>query len=93
MKQDTTVAVLRALGDEIRLGMVRALAREHHTVSSCDIVSSCTSLTKLSQPTISHHFHKLVEAGVLVESKKGTAKRYRLDRALLKSVGINIKKL
>lgn len=88
-----TVTVLRALGDEIRLGMVRALAHERGSVSGCDIVGSCSSLTKLSQPTISHHFHKLVEAGILVEHKEGTTKQYQLDRALLKSVGIDIKKL
>ena len=93
MTQDSTVAVLRALGDEVRLGMVRAIARDRHPVSGCDIVASCASFTKLSQPTMSHHFHKLVEAGVLIEAKDGVAKTYQLNRALLKSVGININKL
>lgn len=93
MKHDTSVKVLRALGDEVRLGMVRSIVYEKRPVSGCNIVSSCTSLTKLSQPAISHHFHKLVEAGVLIEAKDGVAKSYRLDRKLLKSLGINIHKL
>lgn len=93
MTRDTTVTVLRALGDEIRLGMVRAIARERRPVSSCDVVGSCSSLTRLSQPTISHHFHKLVEAGVLVEHKDGTTKQYQIDRHLLASVGIDLTKL
>jgi len=93
MKHDATVIVLRALGDEVRLGMVRALLHERKAVSGCDIVSSCASLTKLAQPTMSHHFHKLVEAGVLIEAKDGVAKSYQLNRPLLKSVGININKL
>jgi DNA-binding transcriptional ArsR family regulator len=93
MNHNTTVSILRALGDEVRLGMVRAFAHERRAISSCDIVSSCSSLTKLSQPTMSHHFHKLVEAGVLIESKDGVAKHYQLNRPLLKSVGIDINKL
>lgn len=93
MTNDTTVTVLRALGDEIRLGMVKAVARERQPVSGCDIVSSCASLTKLSQPTISHHFHRLVGAGVLIEAKDGVAKSYTLNRKLLTSIGINIHKL
>lgn len=93
MKSDTSVTILRALGDDVRLGMVKAVAEQRRAVSGCDIVSSCTSLTKLAQPTISHHFHKLVEAGVLIEMKEGAAKQYQLDRKLLKSVGIDINKL
>jgi DNA-binding transcriptional ArsR family regulator len=93
MKSDTSVTILRALGDDVRLGMAKAVASERHAVAGCDVVSSCTSLTKLAQPTISHHFHKLVEAGVLIESKDGVAKQYKLDRKLLKSVGIDINKL
>ena len=93
MQKDSTVIVLRALADEARLSIVRKLAMEHRSVSSCDIVSSCASFMRLSQPTISHHFHKLVEAGVLIETKDGVAKRYQLDRKLLATVGINTHKL
>lgn len=93
MKSDTSVTILRALGDDVRLGMVKAVAEQRRAVSGCDIVSSCTSLTKLAQPTISHHFHKLVEAGVLIETKEGVAKQYQLDRKRLKSIGIDINKL
>lgn len=93
MTHDTTVTVLRALGDDVRLGMVRALLHERKAVSGCDIVSSCASFTKLSQPTMSHHFNKLVEGRVLIESKDGVAKSYQLNRTLLKSVGIDINKL
>ena len=93
MQKDSTVIVLRALADEVRLGIVRELAKERRSVSSCDIVSSCASFTRLSQPTISHHFHKLVEAGVLIETKEGVAKWYQLDRKLLASAGINTHKL
>lgn len=93
MTNDATVSVLRALGDEVRLSMVRAIARERRPVSGCDIVSSCASLGKLSQPAASHHFQKLVEAGVFKERKAGVAKQYQLDRAVLKAAGINLRTL
>ena len=47
----------------------------------------------MSQPTMSHHFNKLVEAGVVVEEKRGTQKFYALNTDLLRSVGIDIRKL
>ncbi len=93
MEHDTSVIVLRALGDNVRLSIVKALGRERHAISGCDIVNRCATLSKLAQPTISHHFHKLVEAGVLIEGKDGVAKHYRLDRQLLKTLGIDINKL
>lgn len=93
MKYDISVKVLRALGDEIRLGIVKSLAGECSPVSGCVIVNSCAQLTKLSQPTISHHFNKLVEAGVLIEGKDGISKHYEINHQLLESVGIEINKL
>lgn len=93
MKYDTSVTVLRALGDDVRLGMVKAIAHEKRAVSGCDIVSSCATLSRLAQPTVSHHFHKLVEAGVLTEGKDGVAKHYQLNRSLLRTLGIDINKL
>lgn len=88
-----TVDVLKALADEVRVGIVRQLAHQSEPVASCDIVSSCASLNKLSQPAMSHHFSKLVDAGVLIEEKLGTQKLYRLDIALLSSLGIDVEKL
>lgn len=93
MKNDTAITVIRALADDVRLDMVRTLARKDRPVSGCDVVSACESLTKLAQPTASHHFRKLVEAGVLVETKDGVAKSYRLNRELLGSVGIDASKI
>jgi DNA-binding transcriptional ArsR family regulator len=49
--------------------------------------------TKLSQPAMSHHFNKLVDAGVVSEEKRGTQKLYELNTALLKSIGIDVTKL
>ncbi|NCU29383.1 transcriptional regulator [Candidatus Saccharibacteria bacterium] len=88
-----TVAIYRALGDEIRLGMVKKIANADGLVASCTVVSSCSSLLTLSQPTISHHFAKLVSSGVLVERKQGTQKLYELDYEALQSAGVDINKI
>ena len=42
---------------------------------------------------MSHHFGKLVDSGVVIEAKDGTKKIYRLNTALLATVGINAAKL
>lgn len=84
---------MKALADEIRLGIVRELAAAHEPVPSCDIVQACSTRTKLSQPAMSHHFSKLVDAGVLIEEKQGTQKLYRVDAAYLASLGVDVTKL
>jgi ArsR family transcriptional regulator len=91
MHDDPTIAVLRALSDKTRLDIVRTLVQDtaDHR-ASCNEVSSCSSL---SQPAMSHHFKKLVDAGVLLESKKGTEKFYQLNSELLEHLGINAHKL
>jgi DNA-binding transcriptional ArsR family regulator len=93
MEQQQTVEVLKALADETRLSIVRKLAVQPVAVSSCDIVESCASFLSLSQPAMSHHFGKLVTAGVLREEKQGTKKAYRLNDALLTSIGVDVTKL
>ncbi len=93
MEQQRTIEVLKALADETRLGIVRKLARQQESVAGCEIVTSCASLLRLSQPAMSHHFGKLVEAGVLLEEKAGTSKRYRLNDTLLASIGVDVNKL
>ena len=85
--------VLKALADETRLAIVRKLASQDESVSSCDIVGSCGSFLKLSQPAMSHHFGRLVDAGVLLEEKAGTSKRYRLDMQALATIGVDVTKL
>lgn len=84
--------VLKALADDVRLSIVRKLAREDGVMQGCDIVA-CASVQALSQPAMSHHFAKLVESGVVVEHKRGTQKAYQLNGPLLDSIGINVHKL
>lgn len=85
-----TITILKALADKTRLDIVRALVRDHNDTKSCAEVSAVSSL---SQPAMSHHFGKLVDAGVLLERKSGTEKIYELNTTALARVGIDPKKL
>ena len=92
MKQKT-VDILKAIADDTRLNIVQKLAHETEPVASCDVVASCATFLKLSQPAMSHHFSKLVDAGVLTVEKQGTQNMYRIDTESLLSVGIDATKL
>lgn len=88
-----TAVILKSLADDTRLSIVRKLAHDECEVPANDITSDCALALKLSQPTMSHHFAKLVASGVLLERKNGVAKYYSLNTQLLTSIGINAKKL
>jgi ArsR family transcriptional regulator len=89
MHDKNLTIVLKALADPTRLDIVRTLVRDHNDTASCADVSNCSTL---SQPALSHHFKKLVDAGVIKEQKRGTQKIYELDSEFLHSVGIDPKK-
>jgi DNA-binding transcriptional ArsR family regulator len=65
-------AVLHALSDSVRLGIVIAL-RE------CGDERRCGSFpVSVSKSTLTHHFRVLREAGVIVQRQDGTARLSRL---------------
>ncbi len=67
-------SVLNALGDPIRLGIVRQLARE----GEC----SCAALDGgRSKSTMSHHFRVLRDAGLLQMRSQGTTHINSLSRS------------
>lgn len=90
MHNNQMISVYKALADPTRLALVRELASCPTARKSCGDLSA---QQHLSQPAMSHHFAKLVQAGVVLEQKTGTQKQYELNRDLLVSCGINIKKL
>ena len=93
MKQTNTTEILKALADDVRLGLVKNLAANTEPTPSCDVVRSCASFLQLSQPAISHHFKKLVDAGVITEHKRGTQKLYIVNSDMLNAHGIDVSKL
>ena len=91
MERNQSVEVLKALADETRLSMVRKIAKDTEPTPGCELSSTCSQ--QLSQPTMSHHVNKLVEAGILGVEKRGTQRVYTLQREMLDKIGIDVTKL
>jgi ArsR family transcriptional regulator len=75
------VVVLKALADPVRLRLLRLVADSPDTTAcACHLPAALG----ISQPTLSHHLKKLVDAGLLVREQRGRWAHYRLgSRALL----------
>ena len=74
---------LKALADPNRLRLVSLLlASETGELCTCDV----TEPLGLSQPTISHHFKKLAEAGLVTGERRGTWTHYRVIPEALASL-------
>jgi len=91
MEHNRSVEILKALADETRLSIVRRIAESDESTPGCELPGACKH--QLSQPAMSHHISKLVEAGILGEEKQGTKKLYTLRREILNQIGIDVTKL
>jgi len=66
---------LKALADPTRLRLVSmVLSSDNGELCTCDVIEPLG----LSQPTISHHFKKLTEAGLVTGERRGTWTYYRI---------------
>jgi len=82
------VKIFKALSDETRIDILR------HLLLKKEI--ACKELQRhfsLSQPTLSHHFSKLLSANILNERKEGAVHFYSINDKYLKKLGIDIKKI
>lgn len=94
-RQSEVATIMKALADDMRLTIVRCLSKENgSSLRSCDVVEACASgCGNLSQPAMSHHFKKLVDAGIITIKKAGSENLYSLDRDYLLTFGIDPSKL
>jgi ArsR family transcriptional regulator len=76
---ETTARVFKALGDAHRVRIVNLLANAPGPVCVCDL----TPELGLSQPTVSFHLKKLVQAGLLHREQHGVWAYYSIDREAL----------
>ena len=74
-----TAEVFKALADRHRVKIVNLLATSPEPVCVCEF----TEPLGLSQPTVSHHLKKLVQAGLLKRERRGTWAYYSLRRDAL----------
>jgi ArsR family transcriptional regulator len=73
---EATAALFKALADPTRVRIVNLLARNPEPACVCEL----TPAVGVSQPTVSHHLKKLVQAGLLQREQRGVWAFYSLDR-------------
>ena len=71
---EATATVFKALADPARVRIVNLLASTDEPVCVCDL----TELLRLSQPTVSFHVKKLMDAGLLDREQRGVWAHYSL---------------
>jgi ArsR family transcriptional regulator len=76
---EATARLFKALADPHRVRIVNLLATSPDPVCVCEF----TGPLGLSQPTVSHHLKKLVQAGLLQREQRGTWAYYALNRDAL----------
>jgi ArsR family transcriptional regulator len=72
---EATATLFRALGDPARVRILNSLATAEEAVCGCELVEPLG----LSQPTVSHHVKKLVDAGLLEREQRGKWAYYSLN--------------
>jgi ArsR family transcriptional regulator, arsenate/arsenite/antimonite-responsive transcriptional repressor len=70
-----TAEVFRALGDASRVKIVNVLATSDDPVCVCHL----TEPLGLTQPTVSHHLKKLLDAGLVEREQRGRWAYYSLN--------------
>jgi ArsR family transcriptional regulator, arsenate/arsenite/antimonite-responsive transcriptional repressor len=73
---EATARLFKALADPHRVKILNLLATSPEPVCVCEF----TEPLGLSQPTVSHHLKKLVQAGLLDREQRGTWAYYSLRR-------------
>jgi ArsR family transcriptional regulator, arsenate/arsenite/antimonite-responsive transcriptional repressor len=74
-----TASLFKALADPHRVRIVNLLATSAEPVCVCDL----QAVLGLAQPTVSHHLKKLVGAGLLTRTQRGTWAYYALEARAL----------
>lgn len=64
---EATAAIFRALADPTRVRIINCLATSSEPVCICEM----TDPLGLAQPTVSHHMHKLLDAGLIEREQRG----------------------
>jgi ArsR family transcriptional regulator len=76
---ETTALVFKALADPHRVRIVNLLATAGEPVCVCNL----TPELELSQPTVSFHLKKLVQAGLIEREQRGVWAYYSVNREAL----------
>lgn len=79
-----TAQLFKALGDPARVRLVNLLATSGGAVCMCDLIEP----VGLSQPTVSHHMKKLVDAGLVEREQRGKWAYFSLKRDAVEKLAV-----
>lgn len=79
---EATAELFRALADPARVRIVNVLATSREPVCACHLYEPLG----LSQPTVSHHLKKLVDAGLVEREQRGRWAYFTLSRAAVEKL-------
>jgi ArsR family transcriptional regulator, arsenate/arsenite/antimonite-responsive transcriptional repressor len=79
-----TAELFKALADPARVRIVNVLASAGEPVCACNL----NEPVGLSQPTVSHHLKKLVEAGLLEREQRGKWAYFSLRREAVEKLAL-----
>ncbi len=79
-----TAELFKALADPARVRIVNLLATSGEPVCACDL----NGPVGLSQPTVSHHLKKLVEAGLIHREERGKWAYFSLRREAAEKLAV-----
>ena len=73
--------ISKALADTTRLKILYDMSKRKGCIQCSEIMT----ITKLAQPSVSHHVKTLIEAGLIEAEKDGRNHSYNLNQPLLKA--------
>lgn len=79
-----TANLFRALADPARVRIVNVLATSDEPVCVCNLIEPLG----LSQPTVSHHMKKLLEAGLVEREQRGKWAYFSLKRDAVETLSV-----
>ena len=73
--------ISKALADTTRLQILLDMSKRKGCIQCSEIMN----ITKLAQPSVSHHIKTLIEAGLIEAEKEGRNHSYNLNQDLLQA--------
>jgi ArsR family transcriptional regulator, arsenate/arsenite/antimonite-responsive transcriptional repressor len=77
-----TAELFKALGDPARVRAINILATAGEAVCVCDLIDPLG----LSQPTVSHHMKRLLDAGLVEREQRGKWAYYSLNPSAIQKL-------
>jgi ArsR family transcriptional regulator len=81
---EATAELFKALGDPARVRLVNLLAQGGGEVCMCDLIEP----VGLTQPTVSHHMKRLVDAGLVEREQRGKWAFFSLRRDAVEKLAL-----